>query len=146
MKTDVHKQDVVEPLESALAKLRVKGEVNLTDSERRALQAQIAKRPRGRQRLDTKGVLRRVEIACACYNRTVDGASVKDAVAATAAEFDVSTAKVRKERQMLKRVVLSRPWRMPAGMGPDRILPYISGSVRNPRFGRTGATPRRKAH
>jgi len=118
MKADVHKQDaLIEPLESALAKLCVKGEVNLTDSERRALQAQIATRPRGRPRLDSqKGPLRRVKIACACYNRVLRGASVKDAVAATAAEFDVSTAKVRKDRQMLKRVVLSRPfstWRMP---------------------------------
>src|SRR5437870_2694867 len=114
MKADVHKHNAVEHanehLDSALAKLEVKGEVILTDSERKALQARIAAkrtRPRGRPHLDTTGVVRKFKIAIDCYNRHHNGASVNDAVAATAAAFGISVAKVRKERQMFKRRVLS---------------------------------------
>jgi hypothetical protein len=95
-------------LDSALAKLRAEGDVTLTDLERKALLAWVSaeKRPRGRPRRDTAAWVRRFEMAVACHNARAGGASVNDAVAATAQEFGVSQPTVRMNRQMFKRAVL----------------------------------------
>ena len=82
----------------------------------------IRPHPRGRRRLNRDEMIRKLEMAIACHNRTIAGASVKDAVAATARDFDVDGSTVRAARGRLKRKLASQPW-LTDGNAPSRSAP-----------------------
>jgi hypothetical protein len=104
---DEEEEAEAEFFEDLEAKLKRQEGATLTATEYEVLLTLIrdrppAKRPRRRPPDDGLQAIRKAFMSVACDQRVKAGASVKDAVAATARAFGVSEATVRKARGLIK--------------------------------------------